>query len=112
MKGFIMSNVSFLKKWFIVVCMLLTFEFIGCSPSDFSARGEANLQRHKKYNADSLAKNGEEVGVLPDGRKVIRYSVFLCYSSEVAIYYHSYTSLVRWVIRISKSEVYGSTWNI
>jgi len=75
MKGFIMSNVSFLKKWFIVVCMLLTFEFIGCSPSDFSARGEANLQRHKKYNADSLAKNGEEVGVLPDGRKVIRYSV-------------------------------------
>jgi len=64
-----MSSVSFLKKWFIVVCMLLTFGCVGCSPS------EADVKKWKKYNIDSLSKNGEEVGVLPDGRKVIRYSV-------------------------------------
>lgn len=66
---FIMSSVSFLKKMFIVACVLLTFGCVGCSPS------EADLKKWEKYNIDSLSKNGEEVGVLPDGRKVIRYSV-------------------------------------
>ncbi len=73
-----------------VVGFSITSSLIGCNQSDISSYREANLKSHKDYNINSLSQGGEEVGVLPDGRKVIRYSVLLPSTSPDASQHYIY----------------------
>jgi hypothetical protein len=99
-----MRNLGFFKSWFSV---FLISGFIGCT-TDFSAHQASNLQKHKDYNTTSLSKGGEEVGVLPDGRKVIRYSVVVpstwSTADEHFVYVVDKTVTVNRSVRVGKGK--------
>ncbi len=61
-----MCSVKFFKLYIIFfIC-----GFVGCSDGQ-----HGYSEQVKEHNINSLSKEGEEIGVLPDGRKVIRYRV-------------------------------------
>ena len=98
-----MRNLGFFKSWFSV---FLISGFIGCG--DVSSYREANLKKHKDYNITSLSKGGEEVGVLPDGRKLIRYSVVVpstwSTEDEHFVYVVDKTVTVNRSVRVGKGK--------
>ncbi len=80
-----------LLGWCLIITgFFITSSLIGCNQLDISSYHEANLKRHKDYNINSLSQGGEEVGVLPDGRKIIRYSVLLPSTSHDASQHYIY----------------------